>query len=335
MQDVVTVGPFHSQNTITGPEPAAQHETQDECESAASHHFLKFAHGQSLTQTGQIASIACSGSLPSTCSECVIFSLFAELQNMNQPNLDFSGRVALVTGGSRGIGRACCKRLAECGADVAVNYRANKEAAQESAAAVEQAGARSIIVQADVADADAAGHMVSKVEDHLGPIDLLVNNAGIFDVGSHKDITADLWQQTIDCNLTGTYHVTWAVKDGMINRGFGRIVNIASIAALAARPHAIAYSVSKAGMIALTQSLSSAIAAHGIRVNAVAPGLIDTEILNDTDPSLLDNLIKDTPMGRMGQPDEVADTVLFLLSDLSRFTTGQTVVCSGGRVLLP
>jgi 3-oxoacyl-[acyl-carrier protein] reductase len=216
-----------------------------------------------------------------------------------------------------------------------VNYHANEGAARQSANAVEEAGARAIVVQADVADADAAKRMVSEVEDKLGPVDLLVNNAGIFDVEPHTDVTAESWQRTIDCNLTGTFYVTWAVKDGMIERGYGRIVNVTSVAAVDPRPHAIAYAVSKAGMVALTQSLSRAIAAHGVRVNAVAPGLIDTEILCDSDQSLLDTIIAATPMGRIGQPDEVADTVLFLLSDLSRFSTGQTLVCSGGRVLLP
>lgn len=254
---------------------------------------------------------------------------------MTKPMIDLSGHVALVTGGSRGIGRACCERLAQAGANVAVNYRENEDAARATVSAVEAAGARGIVVRADVANVDDVQRMISEVTEQLSPIDLLVNNAGIFDYGSHEETTAESWQRTIDCNLTGAFHVIWALKDAMIERNFGRIVNIASIAALRARPMSIAYSVSKAGMVALTKSTAAALAPHNIRINAVAPGLIDTEILSGVDQSQLDTLVAATPMRRIGQPKDVADTVLFLLSDLSSFTTGQTLVCSGGRVLLP
>jgi 3-oxoacyl-[acyl-carrier protein] reductase len=250
-------------------------------------------------------------------------------------SLEFEGRIALVTGGSRGIGRACCERLARAGADIAINYRTNISAAQETAKMVSRLGRKAHIVMADVASAESVASMIAEVRDRLGDIDLLVNNAGIFDYLSHEETTPEIWQRTLDTNLTGAYYVIWAVKDSMIRRSFGRIVNIASIAGLRARPMSIAYAVSKSGLIALTKSLAEAIAVHNVRVNAVAPGLIETEILDGVEQSALDRLIKDTPVQRIGQPDEIAKVVEFLLSERSSFMTGQTLVASGGRVLLP
>jgi 3-oxoacyl-[acyl-carrier protein] reductase len=254
---------------------------------------------------------------------------------MTRPTIDLSGRVALVTGGSRGIGRACCERLAEAGASVAVNYRTNETAARETERLITAVGAKAVVVQADVAKEAEVAQLMIDVEAALGPIDLLVNNAGIFDYLSHAETTAESWQRTLDSNLTSAFHVIWAVKDGMMERGYGRIVNVSSISALAPRPMSIAYAVSKAGMIALTQSVAEPLAAHNVRINAVAPGLIDTEIIRGVDQDRLDVLVAATPLGRIGNVRDVADSVLFLLSDLSSFTTGQTIVCSGGRVMLP
>ena len=150
-----------------------------------------------------------------------------------------------------------------------------------------------------------------------------------------KETTAELWRRTIDVNLTSAFLVTWAVKDGMIERGYGRIVNVASIAALRPRPKSIAYAASKAGMIGLTRSLAEAVAPDGVRVTAVAPGLIKTDSLTDVDQSVLDGLVEATPMKRIGQPEDIAGVVVFLLGDDSNFMTGQTLVASGGRVTLP
>jgi 3-oxoacyl-[acyl-carrier protein] reductase len=248
---------------------------------------------------------------------------------------ELEGRTALVTGGAKGIGRACCELLAKADANVAINYLTSEQAAQETAQLVESAGAKALLCRADVAAQEQVAEMVAEVEQQLGPIDLLVNNAGIFDYISHEETTPEQWQRTLDINLTGAYFATWAVKPGMIERSFGRIVNIASIAALRPRPMSIAYAVSKAGMVALTQSLSHAVAEHNIRVNAVAPGLIETEIIDGVAQESLDTLIAATPIPRLGQPREIAELVLFLLSERSSFMTGQTIVASGGRVTLP
>jgi 3-oxoacyl-[acyl-carrier protein] reductase len=257
------------------------------------------------------------------------------LGSMKMSNGPFIGKTALVTGGSRGIGRACCVRLAQAGAQVAINYCRNEAAALETVRLVEQAGSKAIAVQADVASADDVSRMIAEVTTRLGPVDLLVNNAGVFDFVSHAETTPEIWQRTIDVNLTGAYYVTWAVKDGMIARGYGRIVNVASIAALDPRPMSIAYAASKAGLVGLTKSVAAALAGHNIRVNAIAPGLIDTEILEGVEQAALDRIIDATPMKRIGSPEEIAALVFFLLSDESSYTTGQTIVSSGGRVMRP
>ena len=246
-----------------------------------------------------------------------------------------AGRVALVTGGSRGIGRAISEQLAAAGARVAVNYRSDHDAAAETVAAIQSAGGTATAVAADVSNETDVDRLITDVEAALGPVDLLVNNAGIFDYGDHHETTVQLWHRTIAVNLTSAFLVSWAVKDGMIQRGYGRIVNVASIAALRPRPNSIAYAASKAGMVGLTRSLAEGVAGDGVRVNAIAPGLIETDILADVDKGVLDELVEATPMKRIGQPDDIASVPLLLLGDDSNFMTGQTLVASGGRALLP
>src|SRR5262245_44850930 len=246
----------------------------------------------------------------------------------------FDGKTALVTGGARGIGRAICEVLAARGARVAFNYRSRHKEAAETSAAIEAAGGRAIAVQADVADEAQVARMVRAVVARLGPIDLLVNNAGVFHLLGVGEITPENWRQTLEVNLTGTYLTTWAVKDAMLERGFGRIVNLSSIGGLRPRARAIAYSVSKAGVIAFTKSCAEAWASNDVRVNAVAPGLIDTEMIGGAEPELLKRLMDETPLGRIGTPADVASVVAFLLSEESGFMTGQTVVVCGGRVMV-
>lgn len=248
---------------------------------------------------------------------------------------EFTDRVALVTGAARGIGRAAALQLAREGARVAVNYRASREQAEETLDQIKIAGGQGMLVQADISQPADVQRMVAEVTANWGPVELLVNNAGIFDVVPHEDLTLDRWQRTFDVNVTGTYLVTWAVKPSMIAAGYGRIVNVASIAGLRPRPQAIAYAASKAAVISLTQSLATVLARHNIRVNAIAPGLIDTEMIQPVDQPRIQELIDATPISRLGTAEEMAELICFLLSERARFTTGQTYVASGGRVLLP
>ena len=254
---------------------------------------------------------------------------------MSIENTHLTNRVALVTGGSRGIGRAICLKLASLGAKVAVNYCSNGSAAHEVVRHIENDGGTAIAVQADVANEDDVQKLVTEVESQLGPVDLLVNNAGVYHSVTHDQTTAQIWKREQAVNVDGPFYTTWAVKDGMIERRFGRIVNITSIAGLRPRKGCISYATTKAGLIGFTRSCAEAFAPHNIRVNAVAPGLVDTEIIADVEASKKQALIDATPISRLGKPEEIAEVVAFLLTEQSSFVTGQTYVADGGRVTLP
>lgn len=248
---------------------------------------------------------------------------------------EFAGRVALVTGGSRGIGRATALRLAREGADVAVSYATRVREAEDVVAEVVALGRRALAEPCDVSRPDDVGRLVARTRERLGPIDLLVHCGAISNLRDHADLGYDVWRETIDVNLTGTYLVVFAVKDEMIARRFGRIVTVSSVAALRPRPRQIHYASAKAGVIALTRCCAEAFAPHNVRVNGVAPGLIETELLHVLPDAAIAKAVGDTPLGRVGRPDEVAAVIRFLLSDDSGFLTGQTVDVSGGRVMLP
>jgi 3-oxoacyl-[acyl-carrier protein] reductase len=244
----------------------------------------------------------------------------------------FENRTALVTGGARGIGRAICLRLAEEGARVAVNFERHADAARETLKMVQDRGGTGITVQADVSKPADVDRMVAQVRASLGPIDFLVNNAGIAGNLPHDQLTFDRWKRIFEVNVDGPFLTTWAVKDEMIARRFGRIVNISSLAGLVKKKDLIHYATAKAAVISFTRHCSEAFAAHNIRVNCVAPGLIDTELARSAAPDLIAGLIAVTPMGRIGQPEEIAAVVRFLLSEESSFITGQTIAACGGRV---
>ena len=244
----------------------------------------------------------------------------------------FDGRTAVVTGGARGIGRAICVRLARDGAKVAVNYERNEAAAQKTRELIQEEGGKAIIVKADVADAANVDRLMAQAREQLGPIDFLVNNAGIAEHVPHAQMTFRHWKRMLEVNLDGPFLTTWAVKDEMIARRFGRIVNVSSIAGLVMKKNLIHYATSKAALIAFTRSCSEALAPHNIRVNCVAPGLIDTDITQAADQALVQQIIGATPLGRMGQTEEIASVVRFLLSEESSFIAGQTIAICGGRV---
>lgn len=244
---------------------------------------------------------------------------------------DFEGRVALVTGAAKGIGRAVAAELARRGARVAVNFLTGEK---EAHATVRELGA-GLAVRADVTSEAEVAEMARRVELELGPVDLLVNNAGFYAMAAHDKLTPEIWRKTLEVNLTGAFLVTWALKDSMIARRFGRIVNMSSISALAPRPWSMAYAASKAGLVSLTQGCAAAFAPHNVRVNAIAPGLVETEMLHRSPRELVEQLREQTPMKRIGAPEEIAKLAAFLLSEEASFTTGQTWVADGGRVMLP
>ena len=254
------------------------------------------------------------------------------------PDEEFHNRTVLVTGGSRGIGRATCVRLAETGARIAINYAGNEEAAQETLKMVTAAGATGAVFKADVSNLDAMKKMYAEIEDQLGPVDMLVSNAGVARAGDKLDMSIEIWNEMMRVNLDGTFHAIWLAKDGMLARGFGRIVCMASVAGLARNPLAadrlLAYGTSKAAVIGLSRNCAAAFAPN-VRVNCIAPGFIETDMTANASEAGRKLLRDATPLARLGKPEEIAEMAYFLLSDRSSYTTGQTVVASGGMVTLP
>ncbi len=247
----------------------------------------------------------------------------------------FANRVALVTGGSRGIGRSTALRLAREGADVAISYMSRSNEAEQVVAQVLAMGHRAICVPCNVARPEDVERLVSQTREHLGPIDLLAHCGAISNICDHSALSYDRWLETIDVNLNGAFLVVFAVKDEMIARNFGRIVLVSSVAALRPRKMQIHYATSKAGVIALTRCCAEAFASHNVRVNCVAPGLIETEMAHTLPDEVAQRIVTDTPMGRIGQPEEIAAVIRFLLSEESSFMTGETLAASGGGVTLP
>jgi 3-oxoacyl-[acyl-carrier protein] reductase len=247
---------------------------------------------------------------------------------------ELAGRTALVTGGSRGIGRAICRILAREGADVAINYARDEAAAREAEALVVAEGVKCVAVKGDVSEPEQVDAMVAQTERALGPIDLLVTSAGMVVPRLGTEVDFATWQRVMRVNLDGTFLPVMAVKGGMLERKFGRIVCIASIAALRPRPLQMPYGVSKAAVIAFARSCSEAFAPD-VRINTIAPGLIETDMAGKLSPNARRAMIEGTPMKRIGEPEEIAEMALFLLSERSSFTTGQCFVASGGRVTLP
>ncbi|PPR32119.1 MAG: 3-oxoacyl-[acyl-carrier-protein] reductase FabG [Alphaproteobacteria bacterium MarineAlpha9_Bin5] len=247
---------------------------------------------------------------------------------------EFQGRVALVTGGSRGIGRAICERLASGGARIAINYQHNEDAAFATLGAINAAGSEAIMVQANVAEPDQVTAMVEQTERDLGTIDLLVTSAGIAKAEPPDQLDYASFKQIMSVNVDGTYLPLVSVTKGMRARRFGRIVCIASIAALRPRPAQAAYGASKAAVIAFARNLSEDLAPE-VRINSIAPGLIETDMIQEMAPSQRQAMIDATPMKRLGRAEEIAELAAFLLSERSSFTTGQCYIASGGRVTLP
>ncbi len=247
---------------------------------------------------------------------------------------EFTGKTALVTGGSRGMGRATALRLAREGANVAISYASRHETAAEVVREIQGLGREALAAACDVARGEDVDRLVNKTRAALGPIDLLVHCGAISNLKSHEQLTFACWQETIDVNLHGAFRVVFAVKDEMIRRQYGRIVTLSSIAALRPRALQIHYATAKAGVIALTRCCAEAFAPH-VRINCLAPGLTETEMVHVLPDDRLAKLVEDTPLKRIGTPEDMAGVIRFLLSDESSFMTGQTLVHDGGRVMLP
>jgi 3-oxoacyl-[acyl-carrier protein] reductase len=245
------------------------------------------------------------------------------------------GRIALVTGGSRGIGRAVVELLATLGADVVVNYLRNEQAASSAVKIAESKGVRSVAVQADVSQLEDATHLVQSTIDQFKRLDILICNAGIWEGNAVESISEELWDRTLDLNLKGTWSVCRAAVPFMKEQHFGRIVIVSSTAGQRGEANVSNYAASKGGQISFTKSLSTELAPYGINVNCVAPGWVETEMSQDAldNKEELQAILKVIPRGQVATPEEIAGPIAFLCTDWANHITGEVLNVNGGSVL--
>jgi 3-oxoacyl-[acyl-carrier protein] reductase len=244
--------------------------------------------------------------------------------------IDLTGKTALVTGGSRGIGRAIALALARCGTDVAVNFVSNDIAAEECIANIIALGRQALAIRADVGVVGEAHNLVKTVNDHFGHIDILVNNAGITRDTLLMRMSESDWDEVMSVNLKGAFNVTRPALRSMMRQRWGRIVNISSVSGLMGQVGQVNYSASKAGLIGFTKSLAREVGRRGITVNVVAPGYIPTDLNADLDTSIQDKIRELIPLGHFGTGDDVANVVVFLASDSAAYITGIVLPVDGG-----
>ena len=247
--------------------------------------------------------------------------------------MSLQGKCALVTGGSRGIGRAVCLELARQGARVAVNYAGNAAAAEETVKACQDLGAEAFAIQADVADAAACDAMVKEVLARFGRVDILVNNAGVTRDGLMLTMKESDWDTVLDTNLKGAFQCMKAVYRPMMKQKYGRVVNLSSIVGIRGNAGQANYAASKAGLIGLTKSMAKELAARNVTVNAVAPGFIDTDMTAALPEKAREAMLASIPMGRLGQAEDVARAVAFFAGDDSAYVTGQVLCVDGGMAV--
>lgn len=254
---------------------------------------------------------------------------------MTEPaTLSLSGRVALVTGASRGIGRAIALELGRRGATVAVNYFSSPAKAEEVVSEIQAGGGQAAAFQADVSDFEQAQNLVKSTIDTLGGLDILVNNAGIIRDGLIMMMKEEDWDAVITTNLKSTFNCSKAAVRHMMRKRYGRIVNVSSVAGRMGNPGQTNYSASKAGQIGFAKALAREVASRNITVNIVAPGFVETEIIENTPEEAIKAILASTPLGRMAKPEEIAYAVAFLVSDQAAYLTGQTISLDGGLTMM-
>lgn len=247
--------------------------------------------------------------------------------------MNLSGKTALITGSSSGIGAAIAQEMASNGAKVAIHYRGNAQGAENIAAALRDKGAQCAIYQADVSDMEQATNLVKQVQSELGSLDILVNNAGTTRDTLLMSMKEEEWDTVINTNLKSVYTVTRAALRGMLKSRWGRIINITSVVGLTGQAGQSNYAASKAGIIGFTKSLAREVASRNITVNAVAPGFIPTALTDVLNEEQRSTILRNTPLGRMGTPEEIAWAVAFLAAERSGFITGQVLTVDGGLVM--
>ena len=247
--------------------------------------------------------------------------------------MDLQGKVAIVTGGSMGIGHAIALDLAAHGADVAINYRKHADEANAVVAQIEKMGRRGLAIQADVASFVDAQRMVDAVREKLGRLDVLVNNAGVNRDGVVWKMTESQWDEVLDTNLKGYFNYIRAAAPIFKEQGAGKIVNITSINGLRGKFGQSNYSAAKAGIVGLTKAIARELGKFSVNVNAVAPGLIETDMMKEAPQDVKDKALAEIVLGRLGTPQEVAHVVTFLCSDLARHITGEVIKVDGGQYI--
>jgi 3-oxoacyl-[acyl-carrier protein] reductase len=243
------------------------------------------------------------------------------------------GKTALVTGSSRGIGRAACLALAQMGANVAINYQHSAQAADDVCVLASKMGVHACHYRADVSRDNEADDMIKSILGEFGRVDILVNNAGITRDKSFLKMSRAMWDEVLGVNLTGPFNITRAVLPGMVEAGWGRIINIASIVGQTGSFGQANYAVTKGGLIAFTMTLAREVARKGITVNAVAPGYTETDMVKDVPAATLETVKMMTPMGRLGKAEEVAAAIAFLASPQAGYITGQVLAVNGGMYM--